>query len=79
MEQDKVTIQDFINRNVTLDLKDGVRLEVLPDFDNPKQYIIALYDRTNPKKAIQGSWVCNEKEALRKLGDIQRRYGKEVG
>ena len=42
------------------------------------EFIIALYDQRTPQRAVQGSWQCKEQEAVQRLNEINRRYGKEV-
>lgn len=75
MEQ--ITIDTLLAMKADMKLQDGVRVEIYPA-DKNKEFVIALYDRREPKKAVQGSWQCKEQEAVQRLNEINRRYGKEV-
>lgn len=72
---ENITIQDFIDNTVALDLIKGVKMEVYNW--GAMQYLIALYDRSDRRGPVQGSWVLNEMDAMQKISDIYKKYGKE--
>lgn len=72
-----ITIENLLAIKADMKLQDGVRIEVYPT-DNNHEFIIALYDQRTPQRAVQGSWQCKEQEAVQRLNEINRRYGKEV-
>lgn len=74
---ESITIENLLAIKTDMELKDGVRIEVYPA-DKNHEFIIALYDRRIPQKAVQGSWQCKEQEAIQRLNEINRRYGKEA-
>lgn len=72
--EENITIQDFVNNAVALNLVRGVKMEV---YAWDKKFIVALYDYSNRREPVQGSWVLNETDAMCKIKDIQRKHGKE--
>lgn len=72
-----ITIENLLAIKAAMKLQDGVRIEVYPT-DKNHEFIIALYDQRTPQRAVQGSWQCKEQEAVQRLNEINRRYGKEV-
>lgn len=73
--EENITIQNFIDNTVALDLIRGVKMEVY--HWGARQYLIALYDRSDRRGPVQGSWGLDEKDAMRKIRDINRKYGKK--
>lgn len=67
------TINDFIEGRIRLNLQDGVKVEIHCD-RNPRMYLIALYDNRE-WRPISASWLCDEREALRRIPAINILYG----
>ena len=75
MEITDINIRSFIDKEVVLDLVEGVSCEVYPT-DNPKRYVVAVYDRRE-RKPISGSWNLSEEKVKKKLIDILRQFGRD--
>lgn len=74
--EENIKVQDFIDGTVALDLIKGVKMEVY-NTGSRGQYLVALYDRSDCRGPIQGSWQLSETDAMRKIRDIYKKYGKE--
>lgn len=68
-----ITLQDVKDAASNLDLAEGITAEVCM-MDG--QILVAMYNRTIPNRPASASWKGDGYEAIRKLKDIQERYGK---
>lgn len=67
----ELTVAEIVN---SLDIIKDVTVEI---HQAGRNYLIAVYDKREPKCSIQGSWLCDGFEAIRKLKDINKRFGKD--
>lgn len=75
MNDNNITIQDFIDGPVMLDVIQGIKVEV---FRMQGKYLVILHDRRDSKNYLYVSWLDDEHRSIDKICEIQKRYRRET-